>query len=169
MEITREMTNPQPTSATATSSEQSLPSSTQITPKQNAVRRAIHFQLHHDFSYHAYAMSETPHISHLDVEAEVLTIHNPRDTDLSLRGYFLLDSHKAHEFHFPEDAIVPALGELYVYTCPASNHQDSFKEPNVKWRNSDGSLRKKEVLNNGKLQVLYVHVLVTLIYSLLIV
>lgn len=120
-----------------------------ITKHPHAVRRAIPFQLHHDFSYHAYSIGETPHISHLDVEAEVLVIHNPRDTDLPLVGYFLLDSHKAHEFHFPEDTIVPALSELYVYTCPASNHQDSFKEPCVLWRNSDGSLRKKEVLNNG--------------------
>ncbi len=118
--------------------------------KRTAVRRSIPFQFHHDFSYHSYSMSETPHISFLDVEAEVLTIHNPRDTDLSLRGYFLLDSHKAHEYHFPEDTVIPPLSELYVYTCPGSHHQETFREPYVLWKNADNTLRKKEVLNNGK-------------------
>lgn len=94
---------------------------------------------------------ETPFISSLDPEREFLTIYNPSASTISLAGYFVTDSKKLHRFTFPENTSVEPLSQLHLYTCPGGSHNDGeFIEPYVLWTNSDGSLRKKEVLNNGK-------------------
>lgn len=92
-----------------------------------------------------------PFISSIDVEEEYLTIYNPLSTELNVCNYSLVDSKHHHTFTLPEEAIIPAQGTLYVYTCPGGNHQSRFQTPHVLWTNHDGSLRRKEVLNNRKI------------------
>jgi hypothetical protein len=84
------------------------------------------------------------------VEEEYLTISNPLDEEVCVADYVLIDSKHLHAFKFPRNTMIPSKSVLYVYTCPAGNHQSDFNEPNVLWKNNDGSLRRKEALNNRK-------------------
>lgn len=97
---------------------------------------------------------KTPYISFMDVEEEWLTIANPSEDSIDLSGYFLQDLKALHRFYFPENTDLPASGQLNLYTCPGNpdvpNH---FTGDYVLWKNHDGSLRKKEVLNNGNVKM----------------
>lgn len=112
--------------------------------------RSIEIEFHQDALYAEFPLSETPYICAMDVDQEYLTIYNPGKHELSLKGYFITDSKRLHTFTFPDSTMIGAHSELFLYTCPGANHHDTFREPNVLWKNHDGSLRRKEVLNNGK-------------------
>ena len=64
----------------------------------------------------------------------------------------MADGNRIHIFKFPRDAVIPCNSEVYVYTCPGrmkKEELDGLPTPNILWKNLDGSLRRKEVLNNG--------------------
>lgn len=111
-------------------------------------RRNIEIEIEHDRS--AGARGETPYILSLDLLAENVTLANPQGVEISLKDYFITDYKKLHFFKFPDDCVIAANGNLVVHTCPGrSKGNAEFVEPCVLWTNHDGSLRKKEVLNNG--------------------
>lgn len=113
-----------------------------------SVHRTVDLFFEYDRTFTEFPLSETPYISLLDAEQEVLTIYNPGSNVASLDGYYLQDIKHLHHFNFPPETKVLPHSELTVYTCPGGNYQRNFVEPCVKWLNNDGSLRKKEVLNN---------------------
>jgi hypothetical protein len=57
-----------------------------------------------------------------------------------------------HTFKFPRRCRIPPRTEYCIYTCPGAANFDhgSLMEYHVLWTNHDGSLRRMEVLNNGK-------------------
>lgn len=117
-------------------------------------RRSIELSFYQDIYYAEFPLSETPYIATVEADDEYITICNPRSTELLLKDYYVVDSRKLHKFVFQkdEDKIEPH-GTLYLYTCPklSIEREVVFKEPHVLWRNLDGSLRRKEILNNGML------------------
>ncbi len=92
----------------------------------------------------------TPYISSIDVEDEILTIFNPSPRLVDLSHFYVQDDKAIHKLVFPVGTEIESKGVLYIYTCPGA-YRGTFEMPNVLWKNLDGSLRKKEVLNNGKL------------------
>ncbi len=98
-----------------------------------------------------YKITEnTPYISSIDVEDEILTIFNPSPKSVNLSHYYVKDDKDLHQLTFPEGTEIESKGVLYIYTCPGA-HKGAFENPNILWRNMDGSLRRKEVLNNGNI------------------
>lgn len=112
-------------------------------------RRSLEIRFLHNLVCPEFPLSDTPFISSLDAEEEYLTIYNPSHEALSLDGYSLTDSKKLHRFTFPEGTEIASLSQLHVYTCPGgSHHKTDFIQPCVLWTNFNGTLRRKEVLNN---------------------
>ncbi len=105
-----------------------------------------------DIYYAEFPLSETPYIATVDADDEFITICNPRSTELHLKDYYVVDRKRLHKFIFTEDEhIIQPHGTLYLYTCPKLTIEQgkTFLDPHVLWRNVDGTLRRKEVLNNG--------------------
>eukprot|EP00602_Paraphysomonas_sp_CaronLab_P008398 CAMPEP_0185026256 /NCGR_PEP_ID=MMETSP1103-20130426/10186_1 /TAXON_ID=36769 /ORGANISM="Paraphysomonas bandaiensis, Strain Caron Lab Isolate" /LENGTH=360 /DNA_ID=CAMNT_0027559767 /DNA_START=152 /DNA_END=1234 /DNA_ORIENTATION=- len=66
-----------------------------------------------------------------------------------MRGYSVSDFHKNHVFTFPDDFRMEKLSFVRIYTCPGRmKHSPVCDDPYLLWTNNDGSLRKKEILNN---------------------
>ncbi|CAM9497910.1 unnamed protein product [Choristocarpus tenellus] len=66
-------------------------------------------------------------------------------------GYFLHDRSGKHNFQFPEKCTILARGSITVYCSPGqlSDYElNTLGKGNLMWLNQDGSLRRKEVLNN---------------------
>lgn len=123
----------------------------------STLRRSIEFSIVQDIYYAEFPLSETPYIATVDADDEFITICNPRSTELHLKDYYVIDRKRLHKFVFTEDEhIVQPHGTLYLYTCPklTMERQKSFQDPHVLWRNVDGSLRRKEVLNNEHCEML---------------
>lgn len=119
----------------------------------SSLRRSIELSFVQDIYYAEFPLSETPYIGTVDADDEVVTICNPRSTELNLKDYYVVDRKRLHKFVFSEDDhIIQPHGTLYLYTCPKLTIEQGkvFRDPHVLWRNLDGSLRRKEVLNNGK-------------------
>eukprot|EP00903_Cladosiphon_okamuranus_P006717 g6555.t1 len=93
-----------------------------------------------------------PFISWVDLEAETVTIENPSAwRGAWLDGYTLTDRHHRHTYHFPSGSVVRARRSLILYCCPGKLSDEALENlPRnaLLWRNQDGSLRKKEVLDN---------------------
>ncbi len=114
-------------------------------------RRNIEIEFQQDRKYSEYQLSQTPYISSIDLIGECVTLTNPQSSAFPIKDYFITDGKKMHLFKFPDDCSIPGSATLHVYTCPGKSHNhDAFVEPYVLWTNLDGTLRKKEVLNNGK-------------------
>ncbi len=97
-----------------------------------------------------------PFISGIDLEQEILILNNPSNEPVSLENYSVQDSKHLHIYKFPSDTTIEPNSVLYLYTCPGGSHgSGELNRPFVLWKNTDGSLRKKEVLNNGKLDMVY--------------
>lgn len=94
----------------------------------------------------------SPYLSAMDVEKELIVVANPLPQDVDLSNYFVQDINGTHRLCFPSGTILPASSHLFVYSCPGGDKNESrtYREPYVLWRNQDGSLRRKEVLNNRK-------------------
>eukprot|EP01038_Epipyxis_sp_PR26KG_P006456 gene6456-8880_t len=102
-----------------------------------------------DNSY-KYHSSVLPYITRIDAIDELFFIYNPNAIEYyPLDEHFVTDGKKMHCFKFPSNCKIPPLTEMAVYTCPGkiTNHAVLI-EPHVLWTNHDGSLRRKEVLNN---------------------
>lgn len=127
------------------------------------LRRLSVVNLQQNRRYKKYSLATTPFIAYLNPIEEYIVIHNPSSHSISLDGYFIHDENRFHHFTFPRDTNIPPLTDLYLYTTPALVEDESvFKEPYVLWRNHDGSYRKKEVLNNGKIVNIYLIVMLLL-------
>lgn len=115
--------------------------------------RSLDIYFSQDLLYAEFPLSETPFIATLDADDETLTITNPSGNEVFLKGYYVTDMRKLHKFEFTdEECKLDPHAMLTLYTCPRLTMEKHlpFKEPFVMWRNTDGSLRKKEVLNNGR-------------------
>lgn len=124
------------------------------------IRRSLEIDFLHNLVCPEFPLSETPFISSLNAQEEYITLYNPSSQPFNLDGFFLADSRKLHYLLFTNQDKIEARSQLYIYCCPGNpninhNHStksakqtSSFMEPNVLWKNNDGSLRKKEVLNN---------------------
>lgn len=106
-----------------------------------------------------------PVVMDINLEDEYFVIFNPNplvnldDASAQASGHMagcyhlndwtLADQRKNHIHRFDRDAwILPGM-KLHVYTCPGKNvPATGFREPYVLLTNRDGSLRKKEILNN---------------------
>lgn len=90
-----------------------------------------------------------PYVSSIDVIDEIVIISNPSNSIIDLTGYTLCDLKKRHAFKFPPCKL-DGNSDIRIYCCPGLKHKHfEFIEPYLLWTNSDGSLRRKEVLNNG--------------------
>lgn len=96
-----------------------------------------------------------PFITCVDAEQEFVVLYNPRNEYFPLDGYSIADGKIHHTFKFPRRCKIPPRSEYCIYTCPGAPNFDhgSLMEYHVLWTNHDGSLRRAEVLNNGKLAV----------------
>jgi hypothetical protein len=113
-------------------------------------RRSLEIEFVHNLACPEFPLRDTPFISAMDADEEYLTIFNPSSEELCLDHYFVVDSKRLHKFTFGKDHIVPAHSQLHLYTCPGGNYlKGHFISPYALWMNHDGSLRRKEVLNNG--------------------
>jgi hypothetical protein len=113
-----------------------------------ALRRSIDVDFVVD-THVEFALKTTPYITSIDLEGESFILYNPQEKIFSLKDYFVSDGKKLHTFKFPDTAEVAALSEVTVYTCPGRTHGNAtFVPPYILWTNSDGKLRRKEVLNN---------------------
>lgn len=95
---------------------------------------------------------DLPYIICVDAEQEFIVLYNPRNEYFHLDGYAIADGKMHHTFKFPRRCKIPPRTEYCIYTCPGAPNFDhgSLMEFHVLWTNHDGSLRKMEVLNNGK-------------------
>ncbi|CAM9952253.1 unnamed protein product [Pylaiella littoralis] len=94
-----------------------------------------------------------PYISWADLSAEMVTIQNPSAwSGASLDGYTLSDRLQKHTFHFPAGCVVRARRSLTLYCCPGKLSEGALdnlpQTTAVLWKNQDGSLRRKEVMDN---------------------
>lgn len=113
-------------------------------------RRNIEFDFQKQKHVDSRHQNQRPFISSMNLQEEYVTLVNPQDYDFDIEDYVLTDGKKMHQYVFPKDSFIPAGGTLHVYTCPGKvDNHDTFIVPYVLWMNLDGSLRKKEVLNNG--------------------
>lgn len=97
--------------------------------------------------------SYLPYISNINLLDETITLYNPSSIDHPMKGYYLHDYHQKHSYKFPDNYIFPAKSYVTIYCCPGQlPHHDSLSDTEtiLLWKNNDGSLRRKEVLNNGK-------------------
>lgn len=94
--------------------------------------------------------STIPFISDIDLIKETIIIYNPSSSLYSFKGYTISDYHKRHIFSFPDDFILEPYSSVIIYCCPGKiRHVEDIQENHLLWTNSDGTLRRKEVLNNG--------------------
>jgi hypothetical protein len=99
------------------------------------------------------AQDDLPFITCANAEDEFVVLFNPRNEYFPLDGYSIADGKIHHTFKFPSRCKIPPCTEYCIYTCPGAEGFDhgSLMEYHVPWTNHDGSLRRMEVLNNGKL------------------
>ena len=104
------------------------------------------------FSSYEDNLFDLPYITCVDAEQEFIVLYNPRNEYFHLDGYAIADGKMHHTFKFPRRCKIPPRTEYCIYTCPGAPNFDhgSLMEFHVLWTNHDGSLRKMEVLNNGK-------------------
>jgi hypothetical protein len=92
-----------------------------------------------------------PFISDVDIIDEKITIVNPSTADLNLTGYRISDSDVKHVYCFPDGFLLPAVSKVVLFCCPGKRaHVDDYQVNHLLWSNRDGTMRRKEVLNNGK-------------------
>lgn len=115
------------------------------------IRRPIEIEFQENADVAEYPLTSMPYIANIDALNESVVLYNPHTEYFPLDGFFVTDGHRQHVFRFPAKCKIPPLTELYLYCCPGKivNHA-ALMEPHVLWTNHDGTLRKKEVLNNGK-------------------
>jgi hypothetical protein len=91
-------------------------------------------------------------ISSMDMEDETVVVtHVVGNEPLSLRGYSLCDFHECNWFRFPDDFVLDPGQSVTIYCCPGKRARGSvYRAPYVLWTNKDGSLRQRNVLNNGR-------------------
>ena len=94
--------------------------------------------------------SSLPFISSIDLLEEIIILYNPSSSSFFLENFTLSDSYKKHIYKFPESSKISSFSFLVVDCCPGKRKEIEEKEDYLLWRNNDGTLRKKEVLNNGK-------------------
>lgn len=122
------------------------------------LRRSMEITFLQDLLYTEFPLSETPFISTVDAENEIIIVSNPSSVEISLANFIVVDFRKLHRFKFPVDTKIPPHGDIHLYTCPGGHSPEppnAWREPYVFWRNNDGSLRRKEVLNNGRCYLSY--------------
>jgi hypothetical protein len=101
---------------------------------------------------------KTPYIASIDVEDEILTIVNPSSEAYDLSQFIIKDDKGMYKLQIPEGTVLDGNAVLFVYTCPGLT-RGIFEKPNVLWRNADGCLRRKPILNNGNRSCLWNRVL----------
>jgi hypothetical protein len=100
-----------------------------------------------------------PVIVDVDLIEETFVVYNPNVPHESgimhnafhLHNWTVSDQRKLHVHRFGPDCWLLPQMKLHVYTCPGKSTgipRGGFKEPYILWTNRDGSLRKKEILNN---------------------
>ena len=93
---------------------------------------------------------EQPFIADVDVIDEKITIVNPCAFALDLTGFHISDFHGKHVYHFPAGFELPPRSKAVLFCCPGTRpHVDDYQVNHLLWKNRDGTLRRKEVLNNG--------------------
>jgi hypothetical protein len=93
---------------------------------------------------------KTVFISSLDLIGEIAVLTNPTNDNVSVEKWSISDGKKLHTFVFPLNCVIHRNSTLNVYTCPGREHNGGvYTNPCVLWTNLDGTMRKKEVLNNG--------------------
>lgn len=114
------------------------------------IRRPIEIEFIENPDASDVPLTSMPYIISIDAINESIVLFNPHSEYFPLEGYFITDGHRQHVFKFPHNCKIPPQTELYLYSCPGKivNHA-ALAEPHVLWTNHDGSLRKKEVINNG--------------------
>ena len=92
-----------------------------------------------------------PLIEDIDLLDERIVIKNPSSEIRDLSGWKVSDNEGKNVFVLLEGTVISPKGCLHVY-CSSKRGEgaDDLKEPNIFWRNKDGSLRMKNVLNDGK-------------------
>ena len=110
-----------------------------------------------------------PIIQSVNLRDEVIVLLNPYRGAFHLNGFSLAEGHptntSTHKFlySFPHDCGIGAMSNLHIYTCPgkyqhktreniysAANHDNLFVKPYIAFTNINGTLKRKEVLNNSK-------------------
>ena len=98
-----------------------------------------------------------PFISDVDIIDEKITIVNPSMNRMSLAGYKLSDFHGKHIYEFPDDFVMHEQSKVVLFCCPGKRpHVDDYQVNHLLWKNKDGTLRRKEVLNNCEYHVIVV-------------
>ncbi len=93
---------------------------------------------------------KTVFISSLDLIGEIAVLTNPTNDNVSIEKWSISDGKKLHTFVFPLNCVIHRNSTLNVYTCPGREYNGGvYTNPCVLWTNLDGTMRKKEVLNNG--------------------
>ena len=93
-----------------------------------------------------------PFVDDIDLLDERIVIKNPSSEIRDLSGWKISDNEGKNVFALLKGTTVAPKGCLHVYCSSKRNESsETLKEPNVFWRNKDGSLRMKNVLNDGKI------------------
>jgi hypothetical protein len=96
-----------------------------------------------------------PFICDVDVIDEKITIVNPASSPKDLTGYSISDFHGKHVYHFPDNFVLPSVSKAVLFCCPGIRpHVDDYQVNHLLWMNKDGTMRRKEVLNNGEWTVM---------------
>jgi hypothetical protein len=97
------------------------------------------------------SLDRRPYIEDIDLLDEVITIRNPVADPLDISGWIISDQQAKHTFVLPNGSIVASNSRLHIYCSAKGRNLDSpnLKVPRIFWRNKDGSLRMKNVLNDG--------------------
>ncbi|CAM9855233.1 unnamed protein product, partial [Discosporangium mesarthrocarpum] len=94
-----------------------------------------------------------PYVSGADLIGERIIISNPSLlSGAAVGGYTLRARSARHTFIFPEGAVIPPQGSITVYCSPGHLSKEELRgvgKGDLLWLNQDGTLRRKEVLNNN--------------------
>lgn len=93
-----------------------------------------------------------PYVSRADLKSETITLCNPAVWgSANLSGYNLSDRARHHMYSFPQGYSLPAGKSVTLHCCPGKlspAEVDALPKRDLLWKNQDGSLRRKEVLND---------------------
>jgi hypothetical protein len=120
----------------------------------STIRRSIEIDVLQNRKYTdsncSISNDQTVFISSLDLTGEIVVLTNPTNKNVSIEKWSISDGKKLHTFVFPVNCVIHGNSTLNVYTCPGGEHNGGvFINPCVLWTNLDGTMRRKEVLNNG--------------------
>lgn len=88
--------------------------------------------------------------SGMDMEKETILVTIHGEDDVSLRGYRICDFDQHHWFEFPSTFVLPAGSTVTIFCCPGLYLEKQPGQLFLLWLNKDGSVRSKNVLNDGE-------------------